>query len=482
MPRVIVALTAVAYLVAAGACGPASRLVSTPTPLPAEATTASTAQTSTPSFSSIPFDRSTLVAQLNSDTNSMFLAPVDPATGLPLEGYKRVDLGISLSYAFSDGGDTLIFTKYTSPDAATGELHFLNLRSWQDEFAMLLLGADLTSALAVSPDGQLLAVATGDTHGGDLWLVDGREHASVAHSRVAGLISSLRFSTDGQTIMSYEHPDGGTSDPSQGPPVIAVRSAADLSLQWSKTLPQIEDGFVPNQSGSGDPNQPDTGSIFQPAVVFAPASDTLYVVHADVPKLTRVDFDRKLVLTLNIRPEVSWIEGLLALSASDAYAKGQNGVRMQARISPDGTLIYTDGVQTVLTKTAEGSTLETQSPLALQAIRLKDATQIYAAGIKGASLDLSPDGSRLLIPQVDYKTGTVEGTMEVDPTNGSLVGQQAGLALNYDSRLDGTSILVSSVPTSADARSTQMTALTPAFEILGAWFAPQYSVWLTANP
>ncbi len=482
MARRIGALTAVACLVAAGACGPAPRLVSTPTSPPAAAATASVAPESTPSFSSVPLGRSGLVAQLSGETNSMLLTPVDPATGLPLDGYKPVDLGISLSYAFSDNDHTLIFTKYASANASTGELHFLDLRAWQDEFAMLLLGADSTSALAMSPDGKLLAVATAATHGGDLWLIDAHEHASVAHSRTANLVTRLKFSTDNQTIMSYERPDGGASGPDQAPPVIAVRSAADLSLQWSKTLPQVVDGFVPDKPGNGNANQLGTGSIFEPAVVFAPASDTLYVMHADVPKLTRVDFDRKLVLTHDKHPEASWLEGLLALSAGEAYAKGQNGIRLEGRMSPDGTLIYSDGVQTVLTKSADGSWHETKSSLALQAIRLKDATQIYVSGIKGPSLDLSDNGARLLIPQLEDKTGTINGTMEADATNGTLISQHTGVVLNYGLLMDGTSILVSSVPTAPSAQSIQMTALTPEFEMLGAWIAPQYSVWLTHNP
>ena len=467
-------LACILGLTACGTPSPAS-----PTPVPtAEVFTPALAVAPTPASPSVPFGQSVLVAQFDPTVNSIVLAPVDPSTGIPLAGHAAVALGASFDYGFTPDGHTLIFTKYASSNPARGELHFLDLATWKDDFALLLLSANWTSALAFSQDGARLAIATAGPNGSSLWLVDSRRRVVLAHIQTQALVSEMKFSSDGQSLMDYEHPGPDNAGPSELPPDVVLRSTSDLSAEWSRSLTVVRDGFVPNETFAGDPYQPGVGSMFRPAIVFAPDKDLLYVVHADVLRLTRIDFDRKSVLTLDIRPELSWIGRILVLSATTAFAKPQNGIELQASISPDGTTIYVDGVKTTLTKQTSGQWLEEQAPLNLQAIRLKDAVQIYKSTAAGGTLELSADGASLLVPQMDDSTGTVTGTSEVDPLTGSPVGQYAGLALRFAALMDGTPILVSAFPGATNPQTTRMTALTPGHQLLGSWTTPGCAEWL----
>ena len=93
-------------------------------------------------------------------------------------------------------------------------------------------------------------------------------------------------------------------------------------------------------------------------------------------------------------------------------------------------------------------------------------------------MELSADGVGLLVPQVDYSTGAVTGTSEVDPLTGSAVGQYTGLALQFGSLIDGMPILVSALPGAPDTQTTEMTAMTPGHRLLGSWTTPGYAQWL----
>lgn len=477
MARRILGTVALACILGLTACGTPSP--ANPTPVPtAEVLTPALAVGPTPASASVPFGQSVLVAQFDPTVNSIMLAPVDPATGIPLAGYAAVDLGASFDYGFTPDGHTLIFARYASSSPSRGELHFLDLATWKDDFALLLLSANSTSALAFTQDGLRLAVATAEPNGNSLWLVDSQRRVVLAHMQTQALISEMKFSSDGQSLMDYEHPGPDNAGTNELPPAVVLRSTTDLAAEWSRSLAVVRDGFVPNETFAADPNEPGVGSIFQPAIVFAPDKDVLYVVHADLPRLTRIDFDRKSVLTLDIHPKLSWFEHILTLSATRAFAKPQNGIELRASISPDGTTIYVDGVNTTLTKQSSGNWLETQAPLNLQAIRLKDAGQIYKSTVAGGNVELSADGVSLLVPQVDNSTGAVTGTSEVDPFTGSAIGQYAGIALHFAALMDGTPILVSSIPNPIDPQTTLMTAMTPGHRLLGSWTTPGSAQWL----
>ena len=467
----------VAFAIGLTACGTPGAIIATPVQSPAVVAPTLTAAP-TPISASVPFNRSILVAYLDLQTDRMVLAAVDPNTGNRLAGNALVDLGAKFDYCFTPDGHTLIFTKYVSPNPSRGELRFLDLSTWKDNFAILLLSAQATTALALSPDRSKLAVAFAQADGGSLWLVDTERRVVLAETPTQALISTLKFTSDGLGLMEYERQRGSNGAPGEGPPAVARRSTHDLATEWFRSLSSVSDGFVPDPSAAGNPQESGAGSIFMPATVFAPDKDILYILHADVPRLTRVDFGRQSVLTLDIRPRLSWFEGLLMASSTTVHAKAQNGIQLQARISPDGTMVYFDGLQTTVTEQTRGTWVEMLTPLNLQAIRLKDASQVYQSTVTGGSLDLSADGTRLLVPQTDSVAGAVTGTSELDASTGYATGRYQNLSLRFGTLIDGTPILLSSTPGVSDPASTQMTAMTPGHILLGSWAPPANAEWL----
>lgn len=133
---------------------------------------------------------------------------------------------------------------------------------------------------------------------------------------------------------------------SVGPPMAALLAASDLSPIWSVQLNGVRDGVFPKKAGTADTQaiyEPGAAWFFQPGVAFAPAADVLYVVHGDADQLTSVDFTTRKVRTVDVRPRLSWLEQLLALTAGVAHAKGMDGITKQAVISPDGKFLYVVG-------------------------------------------------------------------------------------------------------------------------------------------
>ncbi len=469
---------AILFLLSLAACAAPVNSAPTVPPSPSLPPDTPTPSLATAIVSAIPISDSLLVAQRDATTSSMFLEPVDPSSGNPIQDSAPIDLGIDFAYGFAPDGRTLIFTKYASRTPSRGELHFVDLGAWRDDFAILLLSARRTSALAVSRDGKLVAVATVETAGGSLWLVDAVQRVVLAHVHTDDLVEDLGFTPDGQGLMSYERPATGSGGLDQAPPTAALRSTSDLTIEWSRPLTAAREGLVSNASSSGNPNQPGSGSEIQPAVVFSPVSDVLYVLHADVSTLTRVDFDRKSTLTLDIRPQSSSVEHLPTVAATPAQATTRVGIQLQARISSDGAVAYTDGFQTTATRQADGNWVEVQSPLPVQAIRLKDATQIFKSAVTGATLDLAASGATLLIPQLDSQSGVVSATIEIDTSDGSETGEYQHLSLQFNHTPGGEPILVSAISNSPNAPSTQMTTISPDHRVLASWTLPTYAKWL----
>ena len=76
----------------------------------------------------------------------------------------------------------------------------------------------------------------------------------------------------------------------------------------------------------------------------------------------------------------------------------------------------------------------------------------------------------------------IRGTAEVDAPDGSLIGLHEGMALGYDRLMDGTPIMVSSVPVSPDSSQTHMAALGLDFKVIGTWLTSGYAEWLAPRP
>ncbi len=448
-----------------------------------EATIRSTRATPTAQvtpLSSIPFKDSTLVAQVDPKTNEYLLAPVNPATGQRLNGYVPIDVGpASLSYSFSPDKKTLLFITYASnASPAQPTLHFLDLPAWKENIISLsqfyLNG--WISAWTVSPDGKRFAIATSDKDDA-LLLVDIVRRKVIAQTNTSYMVNKLQFTADSSGLMIYGRRWDPNTGVSQGAPVAEMLSAQDLRPTWSVKLNNVRDGFQPNQNFTGSAYEPGAGTEYVPGIVFAPNADLLYIVHADVDKLTRVDFDRQFVATLDIHPKLSWFEQFLMLAAGDAFAKGQEGIERQALISADGRIIYTAGTQNKLSKNSNGDWAFTQTPLNLEAISAADGIELFKSEVTGSELSLSSDGASVFLNQY-LDSGYPSGTDEVNAITGEMVVQHEGLSLQSTHLIDGTPLLISATPGYTNQSITEMTVFTADHTLLGKWTAPEYAEWL----
>jgi WD40 repeat protein len=431
-------------------------------------------------LSSIPFKDSALVTQFDRKLNISILAPVDPLTGQQLKGYTPINAGLAgLSYSFSPDKKTLIFITYASNSSpAQPTLHFLDLSAWKDSLLSLnqfyLNG--WISGWALSPDGKRFAITTTDKND-DLLLVDVIKHRVIARTNTSYQVNNLQFTADSSGLMIYGHRWDQNTGVIQGAPVAELLSAQDLSPTWSVKLNNVRDGFQPNPKFTGSVYEPGAGTVYSPGIVFSPIKDTLYIVHADVDKLTQVDFDRRSVTILDIRPKLSWFEQFLMLSAGNAYAKGQEGIELQAVISPDGSVIYTTGTQNKVDITSNGDVNFTQTPLNLKAINAADGIELFKSEATGSNPSFSSDGASLFLDQY-LDSGYLSETDEVNARTGVLIARYKDLALQATHRMDGTALLVSTAQGYTNQSITKMTAFTADHTLLGKWTAPEYAEWL----
>ena len=253
----------------------------------------------------------------------------------------------------------------------------------------------------------------------------------------------MAFTSDSQAVMLYERQENYQTGLSEGAPVAELRSGRNLAIFWSSTLSDVRDGFQAFEGQTGQPHEPGTGSTYRPAVVFDAQAKAMYVIHADTARLTRVDFRRYATLTQDITPKLSVIERLLALGSITAHAKVQDGIERHAVISPDGSVVYTAGLQNKLTKnSSDGMWDLAQSYLPLQAIRLADAAELYRSEATGDTMDISTDGQTILLARWDLAEGDGAGTTVLDAATGAIQNEVEGYQLRHSSRLGGSPLVV----------------------------------------
>jgi len=409
------------------------------------------------------------------DSNHHLLSPVDPATGLVVEGYEPIDMGSNFFYAFSPDLRTMIFSSYEEQEGSFASVRFLDLAAWNEPTGMLLPTRGWTSAKAVSADGSRFAMATTETRSRHVWLIDAGKRILLESIETPLYVTSMAFTADGEALMLYGNPENFETGATQGPPLAELRSSQDLDLIWSRGLDAVVDGFVPNPEFKGDAHQPGSGSTYRPAVAFDPQEAVMYVVHADVDKLTRVEFSRKRVLTQDIRSASSWIERMLALGVRTAHAKAQDGIERKALLSLDGRTLYTAGLENKLTQSSNGEWQFEQIPLPLQAVAPATASVIWTSEAAGSSLQFSDDIGSLFLSQFDAAPGETQ-TYEVSPSDGAILNEAAGLQLQLTRRMDGTPLLV------ATEYGASAPAALSAFSLdgvpLGGWSVPRYGDWI----
>jgi hypothetical protein len=298
----------------------------------------------------------------------------------------------------------------------------------------------------------------------------------VSRLEIPHFVVDMRYGE--ATIMLYARQENTETGLSEGPPVAELRSAADLTLAWSTELEDVRDGFEPYEPGKGAAHEPGAGTTYRPAVLLDPLAGMMYIVHADVDRITRVDFAKRETPTQDIRPALTLFERWLALGATAAHAKVQDGIERRALLSPDGEVAYTAGVKSKFKQDSVGSWELMQSHLPLQAIRLWDASELYRSDVQADTLEIASDGETMLLQRWAMTAGETESTTFVNAASGEVMGDVAGVQLHAATRMDGTPLLVASSFRGPGRGTSTLTAYDLDTLLLGAWDAPRYADWV----
>ena len=260
------------------------------------------------------------------------LVLTDLQTGQPLCEFEPIQAGKQYSPTLSPDGKTLAMTISNRDDGEAARLHLLDLESWQlSETPVELEG--WVSQLKFSPDGRRLVVASlsptngkqGIQNSMHLYLIDLSSQSVVAEILLDINPRLLEYLPDGSALILYGY-TLGPNNLTQGDPTAVMLEPSKLQEIWQVSLPGILEGQYQDEGIEG----PEGLRYWSTGLAFLPKSQTLFIVHADSDRLTKVDFASHTLNTVKIRRATSWLERLLTLTAGVAHAKILNGTTKTA--------------------------------------------------------------------------------------------------------------------------------------------------------
>lgn len=398
--------------------------------------------------------------------NGHTLNVVNPLTGEPLPGYEPLNLGQDeMVYRASADGSWL------AAIAANNQLFFVHLPTW----AVTDTGLHFyqVNGLVFNADNSQVAVVYNGT-AAKLALVEvatGQETADVVLPFMPQW-NQVYFTPD-NSILVY-----GTVQPTpynkfdhSGAAQVALLQTPFLTTLWETELNGLLDGVVCEAAACEQPEDPRTA--WEPAVVLAPDGRFLYIVHADVDKLTRVNLVERTVQTYVITPALSWVEQLLAFTAQTAQAKEFDFVSKSAVLSPDGRQLYVVGWHSDITTNENGEHQFVERPLGLQVIDTSNGNQLASQETGGQHIFQSADGAYLFV------NGWEEGqawTAVLDANTLTTVKRLDGYNVWLNYQIDGQPILVASQTT--DVNSTLAVLDPVTLEWVGSWSTAGYVDWV----
>lgn len=430
---------------------------------------------------------SILAGLWKSNTEGHLLVPIDPANGQALADYEPISMGQSYSYAFSPDRRRLAAVGYVSPEHHHGgSLHLIDLETWEDHVQELQLNA-YVNAMDFSPDGERLAIAYGNNDSQILVLNVAeppvKSKNATLQTSMDFLVNKMKFTSDGSGLMAYGYRTENPSTVNQqsDSPFVVLLDSSDLSMTWSADLEGIRHGIVPKDENSDEPvdfTQPGNAIYLFPGLTFAPGRDALYVIHADEEVLTTVDFNAQEVASVEIQPQISWMERLLSLTAGVAHAKIAEGTTKHAAISPDGKTLYVVGQNSELVGEKDNMWEIIENPLGLQVVRAEDGRRLARFDTEASDISISYDG-RYLFLQGWSQVQENAWTQIIDTaTNQPVTRIENNTWLVPTRRLNGEPILASSVFINGE-REHQYTTVNPDdLSVLAEWSNTDYLVWL----
>jgi hypothetical protein len=205
----------------------------------------------------------------------------------------------------------------------------------------------------------------------------------------------------------------------------------------------------------------------------------LYILHADEGRLTKIDYERRVISSLRLLPKLSWLENLLMLGAHSAYAKAANGSSLEAVVSLDGKMLYVTGLKQELRTVSSGDWEMETTPLNLRGIQTSDGTLEFEQEVFASGLSTSADGKRLFLHgSVDGSTDGEPATLIFDTSKRGMTGQYKQAYAWPGWLMDGTDVLVAAMAME-DGHSTRMLVFDARSQRkLAEWISTSYAEWI----
>lgn len=328
------------------------------------------------------------------------LRPLELDGRHPTYGEEAIPLGMYAVRAVSADGRTLAALVYPRNDAPRdARLHWIDIASWQARTSRVGFDA-WVSSMAFGPDGSTLAIAYALPGVGGrapeqfgVQLIDVALDQVVAEAALEAQPVYLAFSSDGALLTVYGSAPFLDTQTASDPPVVSIFDGRNLTLIESLVLEGVVEGVTPLD----DESLPEPWLYWSPAVVFSLDGRTLYVIHADRDRLTRVDLETRQITHLDIAPPRSWLERLLTLGVETADAKGAGGGLRRGVISPDGTRLFAVGSLTEPATDDQGNLSFTTTPFDLLVIDAGSGVELARLETQADEVSLGRGGEEVFL-------------------------------------------------------------------------------------
>ncbi len=379
----------------------------------------------------------------------------------------------------------------TSCRSGAGVLHVVDLQARREVTNDLTVRRQVTDTLpsegwvgniSLTPDLSRVTFAYNQRELSTILLADAHTAGIVVQRVIDFRPALLQYAQDGKTLVVYGQAlgdDPGNLKPP--PPSVALLDAATLEVEWEQMLTNIVSGSwcVENCQGSHEER---LSAIWYPAVVPSHDGRHLYIVHADVDKLTTIDFSSRTIRTTELQTARLGFDNFLARFADVAEAKGgASGVHKYAVLSLDGTRLYVSGSTMTATRDSRNRPDSTYSVAALQVIDVASGRRIATRGMANRndvseyfhSINITPDGAYVFVARGDERNNW--WTEVFDAKNLQPVARLDEWRMFIARRMDAQPILLAHQPNS---RPLQLVVIDPhTFEVIRSWSVDSNAGW-----
>lgn len=336
-----------------------------------------------------------MIIEGHPESGSRSIVPVSAESGEPMEGLQPLVLGEGIFYGFSQDRSQMAVFSHSVKECKGFCLRIVDIRNWQEMQDPILLNYRKDAWLTVptfDQDSRYIPLLVGgvSSNSTDVLLIDRSPSLDTVKTTLDANVYQASLTPDGNLAVYGVVPGSSKSEL-----VIyaALLNGSNLQLLWEQTLPEIKlsEGDVSNHS------DPSLAVYYDPAKIFSPDGGKLYIVAADEPTLVTVDFQSRTTTSVNIEPQLSWLQRLLALDIRSVQAKMLNGIYKMGVPSQDGRYLFVVGQQSVAVKKDNDEIQVDTLPLGLQVIDTQNGTLVQEIETSANRLSLSPDGKLLLL-------------------------------------------------------------------------------------